>query len=177
MTGPEGNSEFFFPRISMFPETKSNFNFRSNKNQLYDLRVFLCNGSSWFLRNTSNATHLCLIWGDKEEYYGFFSDMAHRKTEQQTTVPRRGGEQWWVYTETRGVEVYIHRSSPTLRGQLFQYLPNHMDKKNASSISSSETFAKRRAIFLSVRKTVNIQEYSELREPIKMRDNCYPLIW
>ena len=30
-------------------------------------------------------------------------------------------------------------------------------KKSASSISSSETFAKRSAIFLSVRKTVNIQ--------------------
>ena len=29
--------------------------------------------------------------------------------------------------------------------------------KNASSISSSETFTKRRTIFLSVRKTVNIQ--------------------
>ena len=42
--------------------------------------------------------------------------------------------------------------------------------KNASSISSSETFAKRRAIFLSVRKTVNIHGYSELREPIKTRE-------
>ena len=50
-------------------------------------------------------------------------------------------------------------------------------KKNASSISSSETFAKRCAIFLSVRKTVNSQGYSELREPIKTRENCYPLIW
>ena len=53
--------------------------------------------------------------------------------------------------------------------------------KNAASlmatISSSETFVKRRAIFLSVRKTVNSQVYSELREPIKMRENCYPLIW
>ena len=52
--------------------------------------------------------------------------------------------------------------------------------KNAASlmatISSSETFAKRRAIFLSVRKTVNIQGYSELREPIKTRENCYLLI-
>ena len=38
-------------------------------------------------------------------------------------------------------------------------------------------FAKRRAIFLSVLKTVNIQGYSELREPIKTRKNCYPLIW
>ena len=53
--------------------------------------------------------------------------------------------------------------------------------KNAASlmatISSSETFAKRRAIFLSVRKTVNSQGYSELRERIKTRENCYPLIW
>ena len=49
-------------------------------------------------------------------------------------------------------------------------------KKNAVLISSSETFAKRRAIFLSVRKTVNIQGYSKLREPIKTRENCHPLI-
>ena len=51
-------------------------------------------------------------------------------------------------------------------------------KKCASlmaTISSSETFAKRRAIFLSVRITVNIQYmqgYSKLREPIKTRENC-----
>ena len=51
-----------------------------------------------------------------------------------------------------------------------------MDKKNAVLISSSETYAKRSAIFLSVRKTVNVHGYSELREPIKMRENCYPLI-
>ena len=50
-----------------------------------------------------------------------------------------------------------------------------MDKKNAVLISSSETFAKGRAIFLSVHKMVNIQGYiSELREPIKTRKNCYP---
>ena len=53
--------------------------------------------------------------------------------------------------------------------------------KNAASlmatISSSETFVKPRAVFLSVRKTVNIQGYSELREPIKTRENCYPPIW
>ena len=45
------------------------------------------------------------------------------------------------------------------------------------SKKTSETFAERRAIFLFVRKTVNIQGYSELREPIKTRENCYPLIW
>ena len=54
-------------------------------------------------------------------------------------------------------------------------------KKNEASlmatISSSETFAKRRVIFLPVRKTVNIQGYSKLREPIKTRENCNPLIW
>ena len=45
--------------------------------------------------------------------------------------------------------------------------------KNAVLVSSSsENFAKRRAIFLSVRKTVNIQGYSKLREAIKTRENC-----
>ena len=46
-----------------------------------------------------------------------------------------------------------------------------------ATISSPETFAKQRASFLPVRKTVNIQGYSKLREPIKTRENCYPLIW
>ena len=31
------------------------FNFGSNKNQLYDLQVFLCNGSSWFLRKNNEG--------------------------------------------------------------------------------------------------------------------------
>ena len=46
-----------------------------------------------------------------------------------------------------------------------------------ATISSYETFAKRRAIFLYIRKTVNIQGYSKSRVPIKTRENCYPLIW
>ena len=45
-----------------------------------------------------------------------------------------------------------------------------------ATVSSSETFAKRRTIFLSVHITVNIQEYSKLQEPIKTNENCYPLI-
>ena len=52
--------------------------------------------------------------------------------------------------------------------------------RNAVSLMatiSSETFAKRRAIFLPVRKAVNIQGYSKLREPIKTCENCYPRIW
>ena len=33
-------------------------------------------------------------------------------------------------------------------------------------------------IFLSIRKTVNIQGYSKLREPgVKTGENYYPLIW
>ena len=56
-----------------------------------------------------------------------------------------------------------------------------MDNKNAAAlmhtISSSENFAKRRVIFLSVHKTVNIQGYPKLRQTIKARENCYPLIW
>ena len=49
--------------------------------------------------------------------------------------------------------------------------------KTAVLMSSPETFAKRRVIFLSVRKTVIIRGYSELREPIKTRKYCYALIW
>ena len=49
--------------------------------------------------------------------------------------------------------------------------------KKCRLISSSETLAKRHAIFLAVRKTVNSQGYSELQEPIKTHENCYPLIW
>ena len=35
MTGPEGNSEFFFPRISMFPETKSRETLRFEGNKIH----------------------------------------------------------------------------------------------------------------------------------------------
>ena len=35
MTGPLGNSEFFFPRISMFPETKSRETLRLEGNKIH----------------------------------------------------------------------------------------------------------------------------------------------
>ena len=35
MTGPEGNSEFCFPRISMFPETKSRETLRLEGNEIH----------------------------------------------------------------------------------------------------------------------------------------------
>ena len=57
------------------------------------------------------------------------------------------------------------------------YIPRRENSASLmATISCSKTFAKRRAIFLSVRKTVNIQGYFKLREPIKTRENCY-LIW
>ena len=63
----------------------------------------------------------------------------------------------------RSVEVYIHRSSPSLRGLVVLQMDKKMLFQLMASISSSETFAKRRAIFLSVRKTVNIQGYSKFQ--------------
>ena len=35
MTGPDGNSEFCFPRISMFPETKSRETLRFEGNKIH----------------------------------------------------------------------------------------------------------------------------------------------
>ena len=40
------------------------------------------------------------------------SDLVNTKT----TIPLRVGEERWIYTETRSVEVYIHHYSPPLRG-------------------------------------------------------------
>ena len=53
----------------------------------------------------------------------------------------------WIYTETRSVEVYIHRSSPTPRGIVVLVFTKSDGYKNAVLISFAETFAKRRAIF------------------------------
>ena len=46
-----------------------------------------------------------------------------------------------------------------------------------AKISSFETVAKREAILNLVPKQWIIQGYSELREPIRTRQNCYTLIW
>ena len=47
----------------------------------------------------------------KTEFF-YPSDLVNTKT----TIPLRVGEERWIYTERRSVEVYIYRSSPTLRG-------------------------------------------------------------
>ena len=73
--------------------------------------------------------------------------------------------------------------------KIFSYWPVNADKPNfvslliiagaAASFTSKilclETVAKRGAILNP--KTVNIQGYSELREPIRTHVNRYPLIW
>ena len=46
-----------------------------------------------------------------------------------------------------------------------------------TQISSSENVSKRDGIMAPVAKYVNSQGYSKLREPIKMHENCYSLIW
>ena len=47
----------------------------------------------------------------------------------------------------------------------------------AARISSFETVAKKRSRCESHPKTAKSQELSELREPIRTRENRYPLIW
>ena len=42
-----------------------------------------------------------------EEAFFYPSDLVNTKT----TIPLRVGEEWWIYTETRSVEVYIHHPS------------------------------------------------------------------
>ena len=73
--------------------------------------------------------------------------------------------------------------------KIFSYRPVNANKPNfvslliiagaaasfTSKILSLETVAKRGAILNP--KTVNIQGYSELREPIRTHVNRYPLIW
>ena len=85
-----------------------------------------------------------------------------------------------IYRDAKRRGIYPPLFTDPEGDSCFSILPNQMDKKNAASLMatiSSETFSKQGTIFLSVRKTVNIQGYSELQEPIKTRKNCYPLIW
>ena len=82
-----------------------------------------------------------------------------------------------IYRDVKRRGIYIHHSSPTLRGIVVLVFTKSDGYKNAVLIFSSETFAKRCAIFLSVCETVNIQGCYKLREAIKTRENCYPQIW
>ena len=68
MTGPEGNSEFCFPRISMFPETKSRETLKFEENKIHcsprdqslsDLLYSKANGSN---RWKTNNHAISQVW-------------------------------------------------------------------------------------------------------------------
>ena len=59
-----------------------------------------------------------------------------------------------LFTDPEGDSCFSIYQNRWIKKMLFQLM---------ASISSSETFAKRLAIFLSVRKTVNIQGYSKFQ--------------
>ena len=76
VTGPEGNSEFCFPRISMFPETKSRETLRFERNKIHcfprdqplsDLlysktkQKQILKNALGFLRQ-NQATFNCMLW-------------------------------------------------------------------------------------------------------------------
>jgi len=47
-----------------------------------------------------------------EEAFFYPSDLVNTKT----TIPLRVGEEWWIYTSTLRVSVYLHHYSPPLCG-------------------------------------------------------------
>ena len=92
-----------------------------------------------------------------------------------------------VYIAIDSVSGIIFYDFVEIQWEIFFYRPVNADKPNfvsfliflgtavsfTAKMSSFETVAKRE----SRPKTVNIQGYSELREPIRTRENCYPPIW
>ena len=52
-----------------------------------------------------------------EEVFFYPSDLVNTKT----TSPLQVGEEWWIYTVTLHVSVYIHHYSPPLRGIVVYY--------------------------------------------------------
>ena len=52
-----------------------------------------------------------------EEAVFYPSDLVNTKT----TIPLRVGEEWWMYTSTLCISVYIHHYSPPLRGIVVYY--------------------------------------------------------
>ena len=63
------------------------------------------------------------IVSEEEIKTGFFypSDLVNTKT----TIPLRVGEEWWIYTSTLRVSVYIHHYSPSLRRIVVHYFEQH----------------------------------------------------
>ena len=60
-----------------------------------------------------------------EEGFFYPSDLVNTKT----TIPLRVGEERWIYTETRSVDVYIHHYSPPIREYIIQLVKLHFFHK------------------------------------------------
>ena len=60
-----------------------------------------------------------------EEVFFYPSDLVNTKT----TIPLRVGEEWWIYTSTLRVSVYIHHYSPPLRGIVVYYFKSSQGVK------------------------------------------------
>ena len=56
-----------------------------------------------------------------EEGLLYPSDLVNTKT----TIPLRVGEERWIYTETRSVDVYIHHYSPPIREYIIHLVKLH----------------------------------------------------
>ena len=63
MTGPEGNSEFCFPRISMFPETKSRETLRFEGNKIHKIHKTKAKFENIALRFQPTAVNSELLTG------------------------------------------------------------------------------------------------------------------
>ena len=64
-----------------------------------------------------------------EEAFFYPSDLVNTKT----NIPLRGCEEWWIYTSTLRVSVYIHHYSPPLRGIVVYYSNERCYKKSLTS--------------------------------------------
>ena len=64
MTGPLGNSEFCFPRISMFPETKSRKTLRFEGNKIHECFTgkYECFTGKYTTRKIHTKLHPGLEW-------------------------------------------------------------------------------------------------------------------
>ena len=71
------------------------------------------------------------IVATNEAAFFYPSDLVNTKT----AIPIRVGEEWWIYTSTLRVSIYIHQYSPPLRGIAVYY----KKEKNNSSFFVTET--------------------------------------
>ena len=63
------------------------------------------------------ARHFVKVSKEIKTAFFYPSDLVNTKR----TVPLRVGEEWWIYTSTLCILVYIHLYSPPLRGIVVYY--------------------------------------------------------